>query len=47
MEPRKAAKQQAKVPPDRREEPRPNLQIVNLEERIAPKLVPTNQNPAP
>jgi hypothetical protein len=39
--------QQAKVPPDRREEPRPKPQIVNLEERIAPKPIPTNQNPAP
>jgi hypothetical protein len=47
MEPGKGAKQQAKVPPGRREEPSPKPQIVNLEERIAAKPIPTNQNQHP
>src|SRR5262249_24648404 len=36
MEPRKAAKQEPKAPEVRKEEPKPKLQIVKLEERIAP-----------
>src|SRR5262249_44561257 len=36
MEPRKAAKQEPKAPEVRKEEPKPKLQIVKLEERITP-----------
>src|SRR5947209_20132175 len=38
MEPRKEGKQEPKAPQVRKEEPRPKLRIVKLEERIAPKL---------
>ena len=36
MEPRKEVKQEPKAPDARRQEPKPKLQIVKLEERIAP-----------
>jgi hypothetical protein len=39
MEPRKDEKQAQKASEVRREEPKPKLQIIKLEERIAPKLV--------
>jgi hypothetical protein len=38
MEPRKEGKQVSKAPEVRKKEPRLRLQIVKLEERIAPKL---------
>jgi hypothetical protein len=43
VEPRKEVKQEPKTPEVRREEPKPKLQIVKLEERIAPKIT-TNHN---
>ena len=43
MEPRKAVKQEPKAPKVRREGHKPRLQIVKLEERIAPKIT-TNHN---
>ena len=39
MELRKDEKQQEKAPEVRREEPKPKLQIVKLEERVAPIIV--------
>jgi hypothetical protein len=39
MEPRKQVKQELKSSKARRGEPKPKLQIIKLEERIAPKLV--------
>jgi hypothetical protein len=38
MEPRNEVKQESKTPTVRREEPKPKLQIVKLEERIAPAI---------
>jgi hypothetical protein len=38
MEPRKELRQEQKAPEARRREPKRKLQIVKLEERIAPKL---------
>jgi hypothetical protein len=43
MEPRQEVKQVPKAPEVRRKEHKPKLQIVKLEERIAPKLA-TNHN---
>jgi hypothetical protein len=43
MEPRNEPKQEPKAPRVRKEERRPKLRIVRLEERIAPKIA-TNHN---
>ena len=43
MEPRRIVKQEPKAPARRTKEPRRKLQIIKLEERIAPKLA-TNHN---
>ena len=43
MEPRKEEKPETKAPQGRRQEPRPRLRIVKLEQRIAPALT-SNHN---
>ena len=43
MKPRQGKEQEKKAPAGRREEQKPKLQIVKLEERIAPKLA-SNHN---
>ena len=43
MEPRNASKPEPKAPAAPRQEPKPKLRIVKLEERIAPKIA-TNHN---